>query len=159
MHFEDTYSLIQQLSEQWTNYARNITNVSKIIENSSSYNNSLMCLLFLADNENHIIYVSTPIPRDCITFNVLNNDIDTTTKVINLLHEADATNKTPVIKTDDNCGVVMYSSDVPVTYNELDLEGYTFVEVDVSSDVNENNQTPIDLFMLDLQMRSIYIKT
>ena len=156
MHFEDTYSLIQQLSEQWTNYARNITNVSKIIENSSSYNNSLMCLLFLADNENHIIYVSTPIPRDCITFNVLNNSIDITTKVINLLHEADVANKTPVIKTDDDCGVVVYSSDVPVTYNELDLEGYTFVEVDVSSNVNEGDQTPIDLFMLDLQMRSIH---
>ena len=156
MHFDDTYSLIQQLSEQWTNYARNVNNVSNIIKNSSSYNNSLMCLLFLADNENRVIYISTPIPRDCITFKVLNNDIDTTTKVINLLHEADVANKTPVIKTDDDCGVVVYSSDVPVTYNELDLEGYTFVEVDVSSSVNEGDQTPIDLFMLDLQMRSIY---
>lgn len=155
MHFDDNYSLLQQLSEQWTDYARSINNVSSIIKNTVSYNN-IMCLLFLADNENHIIYVSTPIPRDCITFQVLNNKIDTTIKAINLLHEADAANKTPVIKTDDDCGVVIYSSDVPVAYNELDLEGYTFVEVDVSSDINEHDQTPIDLFMLDLQMRSIY---
>lgn len=153
MHFDDTYLLIQQWTEKWTNYARNVNNVSNIIKNSLS---NIMCLLFLADNENHIIYISTPIPRDCITLKVLNNNIDTTTKAINLLHEADAANKTPVIKTDDDCGVVVYSSDVPVTYNELDLEGYTFVEVDVSSNINEGDQTPIDLFMLDLQMRSIY---
>ena len=156
MHFDDTYLLIQQWTEKWTNYARSVNNVSNIIKNSSSYHSNITCLLFLADNENRIIYISTPIPRDCITFNVLNNSIDTTTKAINLLHEADAANKTPVIKTDDDCGVVVYSSDVPVTYNELDLEGYTFVEVDVSSNINEGDQTPIDLFMLDLQMRSIY---
>ena len=151
MHFDDDiYSLLPPLLEQWTHYARSLP--TDVIENTSS---KTMCLLFLADNENHTVYVSTPIPRDRITSKVLNNSIDTTAKVINLLHKADTAYKTPVIKTDDDCGVVLYSNDVPVAYNELDLEGYAFVEVDVSSNISEDGQTPIDLFMLDLQMRSI----